>query len=268
MPVAAVAGRDRCRTEQAARFIGGDIIPTSINELARTVSRVVVATSDDRIGPAAEQLATAGFHSGEALHTCGAQPPDALRRLRDRGTHVGLLHPLQTIPNPEKGVTDLPGIPFGIAGDPRAVAWAREIAALLQGVEVHVDPDHISLYHAAAVMASGGLLAVVHAASAMMRSAGIDSDSSLRAIERLCRTTLTNAFESEPAAVLTGPIVRGNVETVAAHLRALSTAPDELRNFYLAVSRVLLELAQQRGLPDASRKEIQATIDRESGSGR
>jgi predicted short-subunit dehydrogenase-like oxidoreductase (DUF2520 family) len=96
-PVVALASRNRSRSERAARFISPSIRVASCAELPGLATRVLVAVSDEGIGPVAEALAAAGMRSGVALHTCGARGPEALEALRATGVACGILHPLQKI---------------------------------------------------------------------------------------------------------------------------------------------------------------------------
>ena len=119
----------------------------------------------------------------------------------------------------------LPGAAFAIDGDAAALEWAGRIAHLLGGETLRILPEHRALYHAAAVMASNYVVALVDAAAMLMDAAGISEDKALRAIgtagsRRASRTRCSLG----PVEALTGPIQRGDVETVCGHLRAL--APD------------------------------------------
>ena len=85
-----------------------------------------------------------------------------------------------------------------------------------------------------------------------MGQAGIERQAALQAIGPLCRASLENALRVGPEAALTGPVARGDVATVAAHLEALEGAPPAVEALYRAAGRCLLDLARQRGLPEGS----------------
>ena len=113
---------------------------------------------------------------------------------------------------------------------------------------LHVAAEHMSTYHAAAVMASNSLMAVIDASLVLMELAGIERALARGALESLSRTSLDNAFRHGPAAALTGPVARGDATTVAAHLDALDHAPPSVGALYRSAADHLLELARQRGL--------------------
>ena len=148
--VVAVASRTRAHAEQAARFIGGSAtgptapIVVEVSELPRLASHVLIAVADRGIEPVAEALAAAGMRSGAALHTCGGKGPDALKALGDGGVACGMLHPLQTIMTADQGARSLADVTFGLAGDPRALAWGAQIVTSLHGRAIHIDPGRLS----------------------------------------------------------------------------------------------------------------------------
>jgi predicted short-subunit dehydrogenase-like oxidoreductase (DUF2520 family) len=241
--------------------MGPGVRAIACEELPHLATRVIVAMSDDGVTPTAEVLARAGFTAGTALHTCGARGPDALAPLHQAGVDCGVLHPLQTLASPEQGVRGLRGITFGLAGDPGAIAWGREIIALLGSRELSIDPGRMAAYHAAAVMAGNVLIAVVDAAARMMTAAGVGYQEALESIGPLCRASLDNALLLGPQAALTGPVARGDVETVRSHVAALAGAPDAVAQLYRSAGHCLLDLARRRGLPDTSLRAIAAALE-------
>lgn len=287
--IVALAGRTPLRAETAARFISGPaalagpgaaggpagsvraVAVVGIAELPRLATRVLIAVSDQAIEPVAEELASAGMRSGAALHTCGARGPDALRALRINGVACGMLHPLQTIMTPEQGVNSLAGAAFGLSGDREATVWGDEIVEIVRmvtggdGQSLHIDADGSSFYHAGAVMASNALMAVLDAAMILMAHAGVGRDAACRALAPLARTSLQNALASGPRAALTGPVVRGDAATVAAHTEALRHVEPTVAKLYEASARHLLQLARQRGLSDASVRAVELVLDKGSG---
>jgi predicted short-subunit dehydrogenase-like oxidoreductase (DUF2520 family) len=260
-PVAAVASRDSGQAAHAAGFIGGGVESVSYRELPSRAGRLLIAVTDAALPAVVQRLAEAsaeaGICGGVALHTCGTFGPEALEPLAGRGYSCGTLHPLQTVAAPERGVTALPGSAFAVAGDTEALAWAERIAALLGGEALRIAPKFRPVYHAAAVMASNYIAALLDAAVILMGAAGITEDRALRAIAPLARASLNNAADLGPLRALTGPIERGDSETVALHLNALENEPESVRELYRTAGLHALELARRRGLgePEAARLE-------------
>jgi predicted short-subunit dehydrogenase-like oxidoreductase (DUF2520 family) len=132
-------------------------------------------------------------------------------------TRRASVHPLVAMPDPDTGSRRLLGAWFAVAGDPRV----GDVVDALGGHAVGVADDRRATYHAAAVVASNHLVALLGQAERLAADAGVPFE----ALLDLVRSTVDNVAELGPAAALTGPVARGDWETVDAHLEAL--APDE-----------------------------------------
>ncbi len=256
----ALAARDSARGESAAAFVGTRSV--RLADLPKVVGRVLVAVTDSGIPGVARILAESGLHEGTVLHTCGAHGPELLSPLIEAGVSCGVMHPLQTFSTPDQGARSLEGISFGVAGAPPALEFAHELIGVLGGRALHVDVGHFAHYHAAAVMVSSASLAMLDAAVSLMCEAGVDRQSALRALAPLCRTALDNGLALGPAAALTGPVARGDVSTVAAHLAALQTSATGIEDLYRSASRRILDMAASRGLPDKNIQALESLLRR------
>jgi predicted short-subunit dehydrogenase-like oxidoreductase (DUF2520 family) len=256
--VVAIASRDAETAARAAAFIGGGAKAVTYGQLPQCAAHVLIAVPDDAIGAVARTLADAGMHCGVVLHTSGARGPEALEALAAAGVACGTLHPLQTVANPEEGIRVLAGVAFAIDGDSAALAWAERLTEVLGGFGLHVAAESRLLYHAAGVMSSNYLVALIATAVMLMRDTGMDEASARRALEPLARTSIENAFRMGPVAALTGPIARGDAETVRGHLVALSGHPAE--GLYRATGLATLEIARVKGLSEDRACAIEALL--------
>jgi predicted short-subunit dehydrogenase-like oxidoreductase (DUF2520 family) len=247
LPVCAVAGRSRKAAEEAATFVGG-AEALSIGELSRRAHHILIAVSDDAIPAVARELAAGGIENSVVLHTSGAAGPEALASLRGDGNAVGVLHPLQTVPDSNRGMETLPCAAYAFAGDDRACAWARLLIRHLDGKPLAVDPAHWRHYHAGAVMASNYNVTLVDAALELMKIAGLGQRQALDALAPLIRGATENILVSNPAAALTGPVRRGDTGTVRGHLAALEAAAPETRRLYASAGLRTVLLARRAGL--------------------
>jgi predicted short-subunit dehydrogenase-like oxidoreductase (DUF2520 family) len=172
------------------------------------VDLVVIATPDAAVAGVA-----AAVTPGDAVvaHLAGSLGLDALAPQPRRAA----IHPLRSIPTPD---TDLGGAWFAIAGD----GIAEEVVAALDGRFVRVADADRTLYHAAACIASNHLVALLGQAERVAASAGVP----LAAYLDLVRATVDNVEVLGPSAALTGPVARGDWDTVERHRAAL--APEEL----------------------------------------
>jgi predicted short-subunit dehydrogenase-like oxidoreductase (DUF2520 family) len=258
-PVVAIAGRDSARTAAAARFIGTYTAPVPIVEIPAVASRVLIAVSDSAIESVAGILGQSGFRRGIVLHTCGAKGPEELSSLAAHGVSCGTLHPIQSFSSPE---ASLAGSSFGVDGHPDAVAWASSIVKLAGGSVLRVQ--NRGLYHAAAVMASNYVGAMIHAAIEVLAAAGVERTAARGALQPLVTTSVENSFHLGPIDALTGPIQRGDSSTVQAHLTEIRNLPDSVRRLYCSAGELVVQMALARGLHEAKAFEIQKMLRADS----
>jgi predicted short-subunit dehydrogenase-like oxidoreductase (DUF2520 family) len=258
-PVAAVAGNDAEKAERAANFIGG-ARATVIRDLPLYAGCILIAVADDAIPLVARELARCETKPRIVVHTSGAAGPDALAVLRHTGSFVGVLHPLQTVPDRERGLLTLPGSSFACAGDPEATEWAQQIIRVMDGKPLLLDGKKWQSYHAAAVMACNYHVTLVDAALELMENAGISRATALAALEPLIRTTTENILLSGPEAALTGPIRRGDSGTIRQHMTALQRASPSTRNLYSAAALRTIPLAQHAGLSAEAVRSLTETL--------
>jgi len=201
---------------------------------------VLLCVPDSEIESACGRvIATAG--QLEAIgHTSGATGLDALAAATDRGLRTFSLHPLQTVPSPD---TDVTGAPAAIAGsDAAALATARDLALACGMTPFEVPEESRAAYHAAAAMASNFLIALEESAADLLEAAGVADGRELLA--PLVLRTAANWAEHGGEA-LTGPIARGDTETVRRHLEAIERVAPELAETYRALAERTQAIARQ-----------------------
>ena len=139
-----------------------------------------------------------------------------------------VLHPLVALPDPDRGSERLVGAWFGLAADGDDLA--AEAVASLRGRVVHIAEGDWPRYHAAAVIASNHLVALLGQVERVASGVGAPVEAFLD----LARGSLADVAELGPAAALTGPVRRGDTATVERHLAAL---PDAERAAYETLAR-------------------------------
>jgi len=220
---------------------------------------VILAVRDDAIRPLAEALARAGAIGAEqvVLHLSGAQGQEALGALVASRAALGSLHPLQTISDPERAPARLKGAWAAVEGMPRAVAAAEALAQDVGLRAFHIPSKAKPIYHASAVFASNYFVVVEAVAQRLLRHAGLSDAEAWQALRPLVEGTLENRSRQEPMAALTGPVARGDQATIRRHLEAL-THDDAL--LYRALGRAALELAQKRGMDEATAAQVAGAL--------
>lgn len=189
---------------------------------------LLIAVSDPAL-PEVARLLAGRPQAAVALHTSGCLDASVLSPLRRAGSAVGSLHPLKAFPRPLPDPAEARGVFFAVDGDPAARGLAHRLAAGFGGVSAEVAPESRALYHFAATLAAGGAVTLLALAEDLARRLGLP-EAAVRGYLELCRGAVARAVETgNPAAVMTGPTVRGDRETVEKHLEGLrALAPDKL----------------------------------------
>jgi predicted short-subunit dehydrogenase-like oxidoreductase (DUF2520 family) len=227
-----IVGRGRAggSLARALRSVGWDIELVGHHEArgaARGVDLLVLAVPDEAVGEIA--VTVEPVDSTVVAHLAGSLGLDVLAR----HTRTGSLHPLVPLPNAELGAQRLTsGAWFAVAGD----SLVTEAVVALGGRPLTVDDDHRVAYHAAAVIASNHLVALLAQAERVAASAGVP----LEAYLDLVRATVDNVAALGPRDALTGPAARGDDVTIARHLGALDEGE---RALYEALSDACRRLA-------------------------
>lgn len=215
---------------------------------------VLLAVPDSAIPHVASTLADAGPApvNCAALHLAGAAGVAVLAPLAAAGYATGSMHPLQTVAGAGGPDRLRDGVAFAIDGDPAAVDAARRIATALRGIPLTIEPALRPLYHAAAVMVSNYTIALLHVGARLLAESGVSANEAVDALLPLLRGTVRNVGELGLDRAITGPIARGDTDTVRLHLAHLSGRD---RMLYCGLGLEMLELAREAGLaPDRARR--------------
>lgn len=243
--VAAIASRRQESLDMAKRYVGdGTTYTLAIRDVVET-SNVIGVTVQDREIPGVAREIAGSFQdlTGKVFfHTSGAHTAAELKPLDGRGANLGSLHPLQTFPDIESGIAAIPSTYIFIEGDEVAVASLEKIASHLGSTVVHIESSHKVLYHLSAVFVCNLLCALLYQGEQIMESIGID----LVPFYPIIKTTLSNIEAKGPLSSLTGPVVRGDSGTMAAHMAAMKDMP-QAASVYKELSIVALEMAKKRG---------------------
>ena len=208
---------------------------------------------DDLAAVAREWSESMDLTPSAVLHTSGVHSAQALAPWRERGVAVAAWHPLVAVAAPSRGA--FRGVWFGVDGDEVATRVGGELAEGLGGRTHVVRPEGRSHYHAAGVFASNYLVACLRIAVDSLRRASEDAE--LEALLPLAESALRNLGELGLRDGTTGPVARGDVRTVAAHLEVLDPRRAAL---YRGLGLELLELTGDR-LEPAVRDRLAAELD-------
>ena len=252
--VVSVAARTTASAEKAAAFIGAGKATTDVASAAAGADIVFITTPDRVIKEVCEVIALAGAlrQGGLVVHMSGAHSLGLLDAAKSSGTNRAVLHPLQSLASKEQGIRTLPGSYFRVEADAAAQAAAREIVKALGGIELVMpkwssDKESAALYHAGAVAVSNYFVALVDYGLKFYEALGADKQEALKAVLPLIKGTLHNIETLGIPDALTGPITRGDTETVRDHLAAMRKRAPELVSLYRELAKQTVSVARDRG---------------------
>ncbi len=198
---------------------------------------ILLSTPDSALGTVANALASfdeSKLRDKIVLHTSGAMDRTVLAPLARRGASTGSLHPMQTFSG--RGAPNLEKVIFAVEGDRRAAAVARQIARSLRGVPVTIRGENKPAYHAAGLLVAGHSLGLMEAATQILLKLGFSRRDALSTLLPLTRQMLDNFEKLGPKKSWTGPVSRGDFETLAKHTKAMRHYPREFQEAYAALA--------------------------------
>jgi predicted short-subunit dehydrogenase-like oxidoreductase (DUF2520 family) len=253
--VVGLASRRLASAQAAAAFLR---TPGRLSERPEQVTPraqvVFITTPDGAIAQVCRETAlSGGFAPGAVvLHCSGALSSMILAPARGAGAHIGSLHPLQSFAAPRADHDPFRGIIVSVEGDgpalERAEALSRDLGARCHRIRTAAK----TLYHAAAVVASNYLVTLLDLSFALLGEAGVAPEQALDVLGPLIDGTLANVRRCGPAAALTGPVARGDRQTVGDHLAAIGGLDPASLPLYRALGRATVELARRGGHIDAA----------------
>lgn len=247
-PVQSLVARTLNHARKAARLLDVDVQVLAAEKLLslRPADLFLITVPDDQIAGVANELSRLDFTPARrltAFHTSGALSSDVLTPLRKKGWHTGSIHPLVSVSH--AGVS-LEGGFWSVEGDQSAVRLGKAIVRDLGGKSFFITSDDKPLYHAAAVMVSGNVIALFDVALEMLAECGLNRQTAHNILLPLIASTVRNLETKDPAQALTGTFSRGDLETVKRHLAALkgSNLKDALE-LYRALGNRSLKLTKE-----------------------
>jgi predicted short-subunit dehydrogenase-like oxidoreductase (DUF2520 family) len=234
----------------ASRLRIAELLPGARHEkptaVARSCDLLLLTVPDDMLPNVVAMLSASGaLHEGQhVVHTSGRHGLAVLEPAAAVGAHVVALHPAMTFTGTAVDLPRLSGCVFGLTAGPAERAFAEQLVADLGGRSVWVPEEMRTLYHAALAHGANHLVTLVAEAMEMLAAAGVDDPAAT--LRPLLTAALDNALVSGDAA-LTGPIVRGDLGTVRAHLADLAANAPQTLPSYVAMAGATLDRAVTDG---------------------
>jgi predicted short-subunit dehydrogenase-like oxidoreductase (DUF2520 family) len=239
------------RTKQQAIRCGKRVLCKSNSSDLHTISPstdlIIIAVSDQTIATVAESLADLSMLDWTHLKVChvsGAMSSDLLTPLKQKGAGVFSLHPIQSFPRTrllKDQITAMQGITYGVEGDRPMIAFARKLAGSIGGKVLVVPKEKKILYHLACVFASNYPVALLGALEEQLKAI---PGSRVQPFLSLMESSIQNSIGMGAVNALTGPIVRGSINTITGHLEELEN--QELRELYLAIAKYSVSMLKRQ----------------------
>ncbi len=222
---------------------------------------VWLAVTDSAIREVGSVLASSGVTNWKGkivIHSSGALSSYELLPLRRRGAQVASAHPMMTFVAGE--TPEMTGVVWTVEGDPVAVRSARRVVESLGGRVLKIDPKNKPLYHAFGAFLSPLLVTHLVTASELAMEAGIARKDLADMMKPIVERTVANLFATidelnGAAKAFSGPLIRGDVETIRKHLQSLQRN-SKARALYAA----LVDAAIAGGLPVKNRNTISKLV--------
>ncbi len=240
-----VASAMRC----AENAYGG--VEMDLAEIARHSDLLFISTGDDAIGKMADQLAEETERPIPVLHFSGSLTSAVLAPLAAKGHPTGSLHPIWSFAG--EPIDRLPAMTY--EGSEEGFAAVGGLLHQETGRIMRLEAEDKVLYHAACVMLSNNLSALLSSAFGLLDEIGLEEPG---AFTPLILGTIENYLRMGDAG-LTGPVRRGDRETVAAHLAAL---PPEQAAIYRLLGEKTLRMSREAGLDEASARDLAVLFER------
>ncbi|HOP85679.1 MAG TPA: DUF2520 domain-containing protein [Syntrophorhabdaceae bacterium] len=259
--VVAISDNEQDALNNAHRYLGskGNIIFTKDNFYVLKLSDVIILAIQDRL---IKDVAGELYSKAEKLidkvivHTCGSLASDVLKPLDEKGAMLGVIHPLQTFPDIESAIKVIPETYFFIEASGKAKDILGFIGKKIGKETVFIKGQHMVLYHLSAVFVCNLLCALLYLGESIMKNIDIE----LAPFFPIIKATLNNIEKKGPLYSLTGPIVRGDVETVLSHLKAIE---DEklIKLVYKDLSMIAARMAKERkAIDEKTYKKIEEIL--------
>ena len=242
--VAAAGESDASRGRIEALLPGVEVAkPTDV---ARACELLLLTVPDDMLSNVVTMLSASGaIRTGQVVvHTSGRHGLAVLEPARDAGARTIALHPAMTFTGTAVDLPRLAGCVFGVTAADADRALTEDLVADFGGRAMWVPEDRRTLYHAGLAHGANHLVSLVAEAMEILSAAGAEDPAAT--LRPLLTAALDNALEHGDAA-LTGPIVRGDVETVRAHVAGLATDAPQTLPSYVALAHATIDRAVTDG---------------------
>ena len=231
-------------TKKAVQFIGQGKPFLSIESLP-PVDMTIISTPDDQIAPCCKKLSLSNNLKKKSIiiHCSGSLSSEILFSVVKNGCFTASAHPMRSFAVPESAFLNYNGTYCALEGHRKIIPLLDNIFSIIGSITFLINSEKKAIYHTGNVFASNYLITTASAAFRCLKKAGIEDILAFKMIIKLMKSTLNNlettlSFEK----ALTGPLKRGDVNTILKHLNAL-LHEKELTALYKALALLTIEIS-------------------------
>ena len=256
-----VINQSQSSAQQAVDFIGAGR-PFGIGSKPLThlepADIWMITCPDDLIESVGNKIIQSGrLQPGNIIFHCsGAISSKIFQIPKLADISVASVHPIHSFSDPRSSLESFSGTPCAIEGDPKATKVLDDLFQSIGADLFSINSESKSLYHASTVMACNYLVSLLELSKMMLSQAGVDHKNHSNPLKGLIEQTLGNYLTGDAQTALTGPISRGDVDTIASHLTALENAPSNWRKVYCSLGNIAADISSKQSL--ASPQSLQA----------
>lgn len=240
---------------------------TSIEEITKDSDTLFLTVPDGAISEIWDDMRNLPIREKNICHCSGSIPSTVFFDAEKRGAYRYSVHPLYAISSKYTSYRDLGKACFTIEGSNAHLTELKELFAAMGNTVVSITPESKALYHAAAVMVSNQIVALADMGTALLTRCGFSEETAAQALSPLLLGNAQAVAEKGAVAALTGPIERGDVETVSKHLQEIrkfaaeSKVGQDILAAYTTLSRQLIRIAGQKH-PDKLYEPLEKELEK------
>lgn len=230
--------------KQSCLEIGSGTAVNTIDKLPAT-DIIWITCNDDSIRHIVKTLSKKSrIKPGNLIiHCSGVLNSTLLEPLKAQGCFIASFHPLKAFRAGYLNANSFKNVDCVLEGDEQACTWLNQSFSTLGANIITIKPEAKAIYHAAACMASNYLITLASCSEELLLKAGINQEQARPIICKLMQGNLNNLQETKLIAEsLTGPLMRGDIETLSLHLKAIEHSV--MKEFYKAAGLATLPLTQ------------------------
>jgi predicted short-subunit dehydrogenase-like oxidoreductase (DUF2520 family) len=254
-----------CRSLSSAResvdIIGEGRPVTDNKKAAANAETVILSVPDDSIKDVVNELSSLDLDKKFIFHCSGILSSRILQPLRKSGAVTASIHPVQSFPKKSRNSGLFKDIYFGIEGDAEALQLANTMVTKLGGHPIVLDANNKPLYHTACTIASNYLTVLMGISENLLAKAGISKKHQIEILLPLVKGTLDNIEQNSVSGSLTGPVLRGDLDTLTSHMKCLETHPSLLKIYKDLAAQALKIAVKEKYLPPNKIKRIKALLE-------